>query len=55
MFSPRVPRLPKFLRLKEQEARLELITAEQGSNVNHLVSLVKENKELQTKMQVSAI
>ena len=32
--------------------REELITAEQGSNVNQLVSLVKENKELVEQMKV---
>jgi len=35
-----------------QENRLEQITAEQGSNVKHLVSLVKDNKEIQTQMKV---
>ena len=42
-------------RLQEQESRLEQITAEQGSNVQQLVAIVKENKEIQTKMKVRVI
>ena len=41
-----------MVRLKEQEARLEQITAEQGSNVGQFVELVKENKEIQADMKV---
>jgi hypothetical protein len=42
-------------RLREQEARLERITAEQGSNVNEFVGLVKENKEILVKQQVRSV
>ena len=41
--------LTQFSRLKEVEARLELITVEQGTNVNELVALVKENQEILDK------
>lgn len=41
--------LTRCYRLKEVEARLELITAEQGTNVNELVSLVKENQKILEK------
>jgi hypothetical protein len=40
-------------RLKESETRLESIARDQGSNVSSLVSLVKENGEIQTQMIVS--
>ena len=48
-----LPLVEHFDSLKVQESRLEQITAEQGSNVQHLVSLVKDNKEIQTQMKVS--
>ena len=41
--------LTLFHRLQEQEARLERITAEQGSNVKELVSLTKDFKEIETR------
>jgi len=37
--------------LEVTEKKLEDITAEQGSNVNNLVSLVKENGEILEKMK----
>ena len=36
----------------KQEARLETITTQQGSNVDKLVALVKENKVIQSEMKV---
>mmetsp|Transcript_11208 Transcript_11208/g.21356 ORF Transcript_11208/g.21356 Transcript_11208/m.21356 type:complete len:246 (-) Transcript_11208:184-921(-) len=39
--------------LKVQEGRLEQITAEQGTNVQRLVSLVKDNKEINAQAKVA--
>jgi hypothetical protein len=39
--------------LKEQEKKLEAITEEQGTNVQSLVSLVKENRTTLDGLKVS--
>jgi cell division septum initiation protein DivIVA len=40
-------------RLKESEEKLTAITAEQGTNVDQLVGLVKENQEILDEMKAS--
>eukprot|EP00977_Amphora_coffeiformis_P003800 scaffold765_cov160-Amphora_coffeaeformis.AAC.1 len=48
------PRIPVWRdRLKVQEGRLEQITAEQGTNVQRLVSLVKDNKEINAQAKAA--
>lgn len=42
-------------RLDVTEKKLQDITAEQGTNVNNLVALVKENGEILEKMKVRSL
>jgi hypothetical protein len=44
---------PFFNRLKESEEKLTAITADQGTNVDKLVGLVKENQAILDEMKVS--